>query len=127
MVRAMTRSPLPRGRLLSAGLLIVAVLTLLGHVCTEWPAGPVAAAHDTHHRGPAEVPDSAHAVLCAVTLSATQSGCPMPSHAAAPLLAPAPSVVAAAAARISRTGAAHSARTADGSPPLFLLHATFLI
>ena len=120
----MTRSSLPRGRLLSAGLLIVAVLTLLGHVCTESPVGPVAASHDTH---PAEVPDSAHAVLCAVTLSATQSGCPMPSHAAAALLAPAPSVVAAAAARISRTGAAPSARTADGSPPLFLLHATFLI
>ena len=122
----MTRSPLPRGRLLSAGLLIVAVLTLLGHVCTEWPAGPVAAAHDTHHRGPAEVPDSAHAMLCAVTLSATQSGCPTPSHSAAAFLTPAPPLVAKAAARILRR-AAPSARTVDGSPPLFLLHATFLI
>jgi len=43
------------------------------------------------------------------------------------VLATTPRLVAKGAARAPGTGAAPSARAAGGGPPLFLLHATFLI
>jgi hypothetical protein len=123
----MKRPSSPRGRLLCAGLLIVIALTLVGHVWAESLADPrpAAASRDPHHRGPA---DSAHAMLCAATLfSGTQSGCPTHSRVAVALLATTRPFVAKAAARAHGTATMPSARSDDGGPPLFLLHATFLI
>lgn len=122
----MKRPSSPRGRLLCTSLLIVVVLTLFGHVWAE-SLIDVSPADDTRHRGPAKAPEAAHAALCAATLSGAQSGCPTPSHAEVAFLGPAPTLVAKPAARPSQAGSVPSARSGDGSPPLFLLHATFLI
>jgi hypothetical protein len=127
MVQAMKRPSSPRGRLFCVGLLIVTVLTLLGHVWAESraDAGPAAASRDTHHRGST---DAAHAALSAVALfSGPQSGLPTLSRVAVALLATTPPLVAKAAARAHGTATMPSARADDGGPPLFLLHATFLI
>lgn len=127
MVEAMKRPSSRRGPLLCTVLMTATILTLLGHVWAEALAdtGP---AHDTHHRGPAEVPASAHAVLCVGTLSGgAQSPCPTPFRLVAARFATAPPPIAGAAARPRRAGAVPSARGGDGSPPLFLLHATLLI
>lgn len=123
----MKRPSSPRGRLFCAGLLIAAILTLLGHVYAESLAD-AAPALDTHHHGPVEAPDSAHAVLCVATVfGGAQSGFPTPSRVAVALVATMPPLVANAAARTAGTRVVPSARGGDGSPPLFLLHATFLI
>lgn len=127
MVWVMKRPSSPHGRLACAGLLIAVVLTLLGHVYAESLAD-VGRAYDTHHSGPAESPASAHAVLCVATLFGGAPGdAPTPSRMETALLATTLPVVAKAVARTPGMGAAPAARSGDGSPPLFLLHATFLI
>ena len=121
------------GRLPAVVLLAVALVVALSHVCA-WPAHTHAAAHDSHHAaaptdGATESDhhpdaDPVHVASCDALGTAVASPPPPPAAAAAsPVGAPdLPLVIAWRGAAVAARG-----RPSGTSPPLFLLHAAFLI
>jgi len=115
-------------RVLCLGLVSIALAVLVGHVCV----GPSAADHaglpfsEPHHDDAGSVPDGSHAALCeGMVAKAPTSTANVALQAAAPTsfaFAVVPSVAPSARLRASTRS------RADASPPpLFLLHASFLI
>lgn len=101
-------------------LLLVAVLAVLGHVCVL-PAhaeDDTPGAHHSHDPGTDEGDDAVHAASCDAVRGSSPVVAPMASVARAGAGMPATSIV-------TRIAAEPPASLAP--PPLFLLHASFLI
>ena len=125
----MRRPSSPRERILCSALLMVVVFTLLGHACGGLPV-PVAAvptSHDSHNGGIPHAADSEQSALHVATLSAHSRADLQLCQVSETVLATLPVAVAMTTIASSRTASVPPGRSADGSLPLFLLHAALLI
>ena len=114
-------------RVLCLGLVSIALVMLIGHVCAVPSAADTAGLPfaEPHHDDTGSVPDSSHASLCAgMVAKAHTSTAYVALQAAAPL-----SFAFAVVPRVALARLRESTKSrADASPPpLFLLHASFLI
>lgn len=109
-----------RGQAFRWLLPVLVALLALGHVCDLSAFAPL----DTHHHHPAEGHDDELVTSCHAVPATSSSG--RSQVWASPDIAPARSVVEAPPAR-SATWSLKDLVTLIERPPLFLLHASFLI
>ena len=123
----MVAAPSMYRQLLCLGIVTIAVLTLLGHVCVvPWPTDAATVPFaDSHHRGPDSAPDGSHATLCEGMVVKTDAGTTFGALPAAALPSFESAVMSVLA--LSERPRESFASRADVSPPLFLLHASFRI
>ncbi len=115
-------------RLLALGVVSVALVVLVGHVCAVPSAADAAGLPfaEPHHDDTGSVPDSSHAALCAgMVATAHTSTAYVALRAAVPISFASPVILLSELPARPREWT--RSRADVSPPPLFLLHATLLI